>query len=65
MIPGGLCVLYAVSCGVIMWGMATRTDWPVLIYAPAAAALITAGIFFRYLFEVFAFGRTGGKKLPK
>lgn len=61
-VDGALCLLYAALSIVISWGIITRTDWPVGIMAPAVAALMTTGIFIRYLTEVFSFSKHGGKK---
>ena len=64
-IDGALCLLYACLSIVISWGIITRTDWPVGIFAPAVAALMTTGIFIRYLTEVFTFGKHAGKQHHK
>ena len=64
-VDGGLVLLYFVACGIIMWGLITRTDWTVMWFAPGCAALMTTGIFIRYLTEVFSFGKSGGKKAAK
>ena len=61
-VDGALCLLYAVLAIIIGWGLVTRTDWPVGIMAPAVAALMTTGIFLRYLTEVFTFSKNAGKK---
>ena len=64
-IDGLLVLLYFVCGAIIMWGLIARVDWTVQIFAPGVAALMTTGIFVRYLFEVFTFGKTGGKKAVK
>lgn len=64
-VDGALVLLYFVACGIIMWGLITRTDWTVMWFAPGCAALMTTGIFIRYLTEVFSFGKSGGKKAAK
>ena len=64
-VDGALCLLYAVLSIIISWGIISRTDWPVGIMAPAVAALMTTGIFIRYLTEVFTFGKHAGKQHHK
>ena len=59
---GAMCLLYAVLALLIGYGMLARVDWIIGAFVPAFCALVTTGIFVRYLFEVFTFGRTGGKK---
>lgn len=59
---GALCLLYAVLAITVCWGIINRVDWPVGILAPAAACIMTTGIFLRYLTEVFSFSKKGAKK---
>lgn len=63
-VDGALVLLYAVLATIIGVGVVKRIDWTVGILAPAAAALMTTGIFIRYLTEVFSFGK-GTKEAKK
>ena len=59
---GALCLLYAVLACFYGWGIINRVDWVIGVVCPLIAGGMTTAIFLRYLYEVFTFGKTGGKK---
>ena len=61
-VDGGLCLLYAVLACIYSWGILNRVDWVIGWMAPIFASVLTTFIFFRYLWEVFSFGKKVGQK---